>query len=110
MTYNISIWFRDFRDNGKAVFQNVEKVEVLPVGRGILSVIKDGKNKCFLLDTIDFYEIDDVVNGMSASNIDERDCDNCIHYKQCTPDYGLDNVWMCEKWTCEFEPRKKDEG
>ena len=46
---------------------------------------------------------------MSVSDIDERDCDNCIHYKHCTPDYGLDNVWMCEKWTCEFEPRKKDE-
>jgi hypothetical protein len=58
MTYNISIWFRD---NNKAVFQNVEKVEALPVGRGILSVIKDGKNKCFLLDRIDFYEVEDVV-------------------------------------------------
>ena len=60
MTYNISIWFRD---NSKAVFYNVEKVEVLPVGGvGILSVIRDGKNKCFLLDRIDFYEIEDVVS------------------------------------------------
>ena len=60
MTYNISIWFRDYK--GKAVFQNVEKVEALPVGSGILSVIKDGKNKCFLLDGIDFCEIEDVVS------------------------------------------------
>ena len=38
----------------------------------------------------------------------ERDCDNCKHYIKCSPDYGIENVWMCEKWECEFEPKDDD--
>lgn len=41
---------------------------------------------------------------------DKRDCDNCKHFKLCSPDYGLEDVWMCESWECEFEPKEEDGG
>ena len=38
----------------------------------------------------------------------ERDCENCKHYKLCSPDYGIENVYMCEKWECKFEPKDEE--
>ena len=39
--------------------KDADKVELLNVGRGVLSVIKGGKNYCFSLDTILWYVITD---------------------------------------------------
>ena len=45
---------------------------------------------------------------MSSEDIvNDRDCENCIHYKQWSPDYGLENIWSCEKWECNFEPKNE---
>ena len=38
----------------------------------------------------------------------DRDCIHCKHYKQWSPDYGLDDVWSCESWECDFEPIEDD--
>ena len=37
--------------------EDADKVELLNVGRGVLSVIKGGKNCCYSLDTILWYTI-----------------------------------------------------
>lgn len=39
--------------------KDVDKVELMDVGRGLLSVIKGGKNYSFSLDTILWYTITD---------------------------------------------------
>ena len=39
--------------------QDVDKVQLLNVGLGVLSVIKGGKNYCFSLDSILWYTITD---------------------------------------------------
>ena len=39
--------------------QDVDKVQLLNVGRGVLSVIKGVKNYCFSLDTILWYTTTD---------------------------------------------------
>ena len=34
-------------------------------------------------------------------NESTRDCESCIHYKQCVIDGDV--VLSCEKWTCNYE-------
>lgn len=56
MTYKVSI---RLKDKTTCVILDAERVELLGVGKGILSIFKGRKNQCFLLDQIDFYVIED---------------------------------------------------
>lgn len=39
--------------------EDVDRIELLNVGRGLLSVIKGGKNYCYSIDTILWYVVTD---------------------------------------------------
>lgn len=57
MKYNIEI---HRNDNSIERILKADKVEAFAVGCGILSVIQDGVNRCYPLDTIYEYRIEDV--------------------------------------------------
>lgn len=56
MKYDIEI---TFSGNRQIEQKDADKVELLNVGRGVLSVIKEEQNTCFALDTIQWYKITD---------------------------------------------------
>ena len=38
---------------------------------------------------------------------DRGDCETCIHHKPFSPD-GINIVYSCEKWDCEYEEDGKN--
>lgn len=44
-------------DKGQNAFYNTDKVELINIGEGVLSIIKDGINTCYPLKSIYKYEI-----------------------------------------------------
>lgn len=59
MKHNVTIWFMD---GTTASFKSADRVEALNAGGGILSVIHNRKNSCFLMHFIERYEVEDVVS------------------------------------------------
>ena len=43
---------------------------------------------------------------IEVSRIDDRDCENCKHYKLAGFTYGNEECYACESWNCEFEPKE----
>lgn len=61
---NVHIFYRDDRGFLKPgiVFNDVKKVELLPVGHGVLSILtKNRVNYCYPLDLIQHYQVSEVI-------------------------------------------------
>lgn len=43
---------------------------------------------------------------IEVSRVDDRDCENCKHYKLAGFTYGNEECYACESWNCEFEPKE----
>lgn len=58
MKHNVTVYFLD---GTNMLFENVDRVDLLSEGGGILSVIEDKTNNCFPMHFIERYVIEDVV-------------------------------------------------
>ena len=43
---------------------------------------------------------------IEVSMVDDRDCENCKHYKLAGFTYRNEEYYACEKWSCDFESRE----
>ena len=43
---------------------------------------------------------------IEVSRVDDRDCENCKHYKLAGFTNGNEECYACESWNCEFEPKE----